>query len=163
MQTGCAGHPRHSEEISASPGACGATKFPMEAALLTPNRQQGWSHSWWRPCSVTSRAVLFGAGSLGPGSCRFVSYIKKPLRLNTLGELISAREQSLLLSLSYQHGLPTGEVTTIPRAGTGDVDSSTSFNCFLWHLFVRTTGNENFSQAQTLFCNSTQVECLFSL
>lgn len=40
MQAGCARQPQHSEEIPASPGACGATKFPMEAALLTPNRQQ---------------------------------------------------------------------------------------------------------------------------
>lgn len=53
--------------------------------------------------------MLFRAGCLGPVSYRFVSYIKKPLRLNTLRELISAPEQSLLLSLSYQRGLQTGE------------------------------------------------------
>lgn len=38
MQAGCAGQPGHREEISASPGACGATRFPLGAALLTPNR-----------------------------------------------------------------------------------------------------------------------------
>lgn len=31
--------PQHSEESPASPGACGAIRFPMEAALLTPDRQ----------------------------------------------------------------------------------------------------------------------------
>lgn len=109
MQAGCAQQPEHREEIPASTGACGATEFPMGAALLTPNRQQGWSHSQWRPSSFSPWAVLFGAGSLGPVSYRFVSYIKKPVKLNTLREWIPAPEQSLLLSLSYQRGLQTGE------------------------------------------------------
>lgn len=141
---------------SSIPRACGAT---MGAALLTPKRQQ-------RPCSFSPQAVLFGAASLGPVSYRFVSYIKKPVKLNTLRELISAPEQSLLSVIpawaSNWRGSPT-----IPRAGTGDVDSSTSnprnMNCFLQLLFVGTIGNESFSQAQTLFCNSTQVEHFLSL
>lgn len=53
--------------------------------------------------------MLFAAGSLGPVSYSFVSYIKKPVKLNPLRKLISASEQSLLLSLSYQRGLQTGE------------------------------------------------------
>lgn len=45
MQAGCARQPRRCEETAASPGACGASEFTVEAALLTPNRQQGWSPS----------------------------------------------------------------------------------------------------------------------
>lgn len=145
--------PQHSEESPSSPGACGAIRFPMEAALLTPDRQtdrqQGWSHSSEVPAHSHPRLCC-----LGPVCCRFVSYIKKPVRLNTLRELVCAPEQSLLLSLSDWRRAPM-----VPRAGTGDVDSSTSnprnINCFLWHLLVTTIGNEKFSQAQTLFCNST--------
>lgn len=112
---------------------------------LQTDRQQGWSHSSEVPAHSHPRLCC-----LGPVCCRFVSYIKKPVRLNTLRELVCAPEQSLLLSLSDWRRAPM-----VPRAGTGDVDSSTSnprnINCFLWHLFVTTIGNEKFSRLRLYF------------
>lgn len=48
--------------------------------------------------------MLLGAGSSDPGNRRIISYIKKPVRLDTLEELISAPKQSLFLSPHYQCG-----------------------------------------------------------